>query len=242
VLVKDRFIATNSNMIGLVETKLPVMKGKGTKLEKWLSNGNMSWIEVPSRKQNSGGLFLAWDNHYFSKTKSSEGDIWIFVEGRLIQENMDVSFLLVYAPNAMEDRSPFYKELKELSISHPLMVFDDFNEIRKLGERKNNCNTAPTPGMIEFEAWINDMKLFEIPVSRINFTWYSLSHKNDKASWIDRVFVHKEWNEHFKIIKVWGLETSRSDHSYILIVCNSKDLILFPFIETLLSTIKLSIF
>jgi hypothetical protein len=33
-------------MIGLVETKLPYMKG--TKLDKWLrSDDNMSWIELP---------------------------------------------------------------------------------------------------------------------------------------------------------------------------------------------------
>lgn len=95
----------------------------------------------------------------------------------------------------------------------------DFNEIRSLGERKG-C-TRRDKGMLEFNNFIEELELFDVPMHGRQFTW---SNSEDGGRWnrIDRVLLSSEWIEKFKL-KLWGLPRGVSDHCPLLLMEDGRD-------------------
>lgn len=99
------------------------------------------------------------------------------------------------------------------SISMPLMMFGDFQEVLEPEEIIGNEVTSQ--GMKDFQHCIAEMNLVELPLLDGQFTWYD--YENKHASRVDRVFVDQEWLEHFKVLKLRGLERSVADHRPLLV-------------------------
>ena len=141
------------------------------------------------------------------------------VEGKLIQEGIDVSFLLVHAPSCSQERFDLWRDLMNLkkSISTPLMMFGDFQEVLEPEEIIGNEVTSQ--GMKDFRHCIAEMNPVELLLLDGKFTWYDYANK--RVSRTDRVFVDQEWLEHFKVLKLRGLERSLSDHCPLLVQSGS---------------------
>ena len=213
----------NPIVLGLVDTRhsrLTDEKVKGW----WKKEDNVSWVDVPetcSNDKKSGGLVFSWNELLFSKSKVLTNKRYILVEGKLIQERIDVSFLLVHAPSCSQERFDLWKDLMNLkkSISTPLMMFGDFNEVLEPEEIKGNEVT--TQGMKDFRHCIGELNLVELPLLDKKFTWYV--YDNNCASRTDRFFVDQEWLEHFKVLNLRGLERMVADHRPLLVQFGSVD-------------------
>jgi len=89
------------------------------------------------------------------------------------------------------------------------MMFGDFQEVLEPGEIKGNEVTSQ--GMKDFRRCINE------PFR----CWTESSHGMTMT--IDRVFVDHEWLEHFKVLKLRGLERMVADHRPLLVQSGSVD-------------------
>lgn len=100
----------NSVVMGLVDTrrsKLTEVTVKGC-LKK---EDNLSWVDVPKsffKDKKSGGIMFTWNELYFTISKTLPNKRWLLVEGNLIKERIDVSFLLVSEPSCRKEREIIY--------------------------------------------------------------------------------------------------------------------------------------
>ncbi|KAK1379921.1 hypothetical protein POM88_026665 [Heracleum sosnowskyi] len=96
----------------------------------------------------------------------------------------------VYAPYGTQEKLALWQDFRRISAlldSSPTIFIGDVNEVRFQMER-SNCNTRPRE-MREFNNWIEDSNLLEIPLENANFTWIG---PNDKRSRLDRAFSNSE--------------------------------------------------
>nr|ABD32493.2 hypothetical protein MtrDRAFT_AC147482g45v2 [Medicago truncatula] len=110
------------------------------------------------------GLVFSWNELLFSESKILTYKRYILVEGKLIHEGIDVSFLLVHAPSCSQERFDLWRDVMNLkkSISMPLMMFGDFQEVLEPEEIIGNEVTSQ--GMKDFQHCIAEMNLVELPL------------------------------------------------------------------------------
>lgn len=98
----------------------------------------------------------------------------------------------------------------------------DFNVARFIGER------APREGyystMEEFDQFIINSNLIEIPLSNREFTWCN-NRESPSFSLLDRLFVSDEIGDKFPICRVSGLPYTLSDHCPIILTCDVIELL-----------------
>ena len=127
----------------------------------------------------------------------------------------------IYAPNEKRARAEVFNELGGLkqSCQFPWVVGGDFNEVKRISERKG-CTRA-TSGMRTFVNFISAMDLVDLPLVGRRFTW-SNKQKNEKWSKLDRFLVSVEWIDYFKCVQK-GLPRMLSDHCPLLLAGDEID-------------------
>lgn len=116
--------------MGLVDTRRSKLTEETVKgcLKK---EDNLSWVDVPKsffKDKKSGGIMFTWNELYFTISKTLPNKRWLLVEGNLIKERIDVSFLLVSEPSCRKERDNLQSDLLNLrkTISNPLVVMGKF--------------------------------------------------------------------------------------------------------------------
>ncbi|GKV01533.1 hypothetical protein SLEP1_g14082 [Rubroshorea leprosula] len=69
--------------------------------------------------------------------------------------------------------------------------------------------------MLEFDEFINECGLVDLPLIRRKFTWYQSNGAS--MSRLDRFLLSKEWCLNWENVKQWGLNHSLSDHCPIVL-------------------------
>ncbi|GMI67867.1 hypothetical protein HRI_000456000 [Hibiscus trionum] len=121
----------------------------------------------------SGGLISCWDDTFFSFKRSIIHSRYIVCIGTLLNLNLEVALVNIYAPNDCSERRCVWAELKDLvqQLSIPVLIGGDFNVIRKRSEKMGvHCNKK---AMEEFDEFIEDLALIDLPLSGGDFTWCS---------------------------------------------------------------------
>ncbi|WMV58328.1 hypothetical protein MTR67_051713 [Solanum verrucosum] len=80
----------------------------------------------------------------------------------------------------------------------PWAICGDFNVTRYISEKKN-C-TVRTRGMKEFFDFIEDMKLVDLQLEDVTYTWFK-GDQQEAASRIDRILISEEWDDKFQNLK-----------------------------------------
>ncbi|GLU23474.1 hypothetical protein SLE2022_394740 [Rubroshorea leprosula] len=89
----------------------------------------------------------------------------------------------------------------------------DFNAVRNEQERKGGMSIRRE--MPEFDEFINECGLVDLPLIGRKFTWY---HSNGASmSRLDRFLLSEEWCLNWENVKQWGLNRSLSDHCPIVL-------------------------
>ena len=79
----------------------------------------------------------------------------------------------VYGPQRMDDKLRFLDSLMELRDRHvdvPWILCGDFNMIKSLSEKKGGTRTL-SKDSLEFQTFIDNMKLVDTDMSNGLFTW-----------------------------------------------------------------------
>ncbi|XP_028121122.1 uncharacterized protein LOC114318425 [Camellia sinensis] len=224
-------------------------KGKGGCLKKqpW-RNWSLNKLLMKIVSWNIGGLwriekrkrvkeFLMHKKVYmvmFQETKRS-GILEHFVKS--LWPNDMVGFMTVDADDNVEATkivSPFQEYEKEvmenfgqfkIQVPQAQCIGGDFNEVRTIAKRKG-C-TKRDGGMNEFNEFINDLEIVDVPMIGRKYTWCN-SQEGERWSKLDGFLVNTEWLEWFSF-KLWGLSRLLSDHCPIILMEDVRDLEPKPF-------------
>ena len=119
---------------------------------------------------NSGGIIFIWDKNKFHCESWIGEQNFLAVVGKWVGVDGLVGFVNVYAPNSNIERRSIWDKLHTLILQEEVRwcIFGDFNEVRCAEERLNtNLNQR---GMEEFNEFIRDNGLLEIPMMGQKFT------------------------------------------------------------------------
>lgn len=141
-------------------------------------------------------------------------------------ENLSATLINVYAPNSPSEQKLVWEEISKLrgSFSSPWIMGGDFNSIRGRSERSNCIGLLC--GMKEFNSFIEECELLDLPLSGKKFTWFG---PNNKMSRLDHFFVDAFWMVRYHDLLQLGLGRSVSDRIPILLFNSSVDWGLRPF-------------
>ena len=71
---------------------------------------------------------------------------------------------IIYGYHETSENTRLWQELLDMKANSDVLLFlmGDFNEVRQLEERKRSTNV--TNNMVDFDTWINNMGLIELPI------------------------------------------------------------------------------
>ncbi|XP_028125261.1 uncharacterized protein LOC114322196 [Camellia sinensis] len=168
----------------------------------------------------AGGLICIWDPDFFHLSDCCCTRSFILLSGK-IQNSFDCVIINIYASNDVVRRKELWVTLLNLkhSFPKPWCLGGDFNEIRTVGERIGvSCRDR---GMKEFNQFIDNCELVDVPMIGRKFTWCNALDGN-KWSRIDRFLISPEWLVRFKLI-LWGLPRTVSDHCPLVLMEDGRD-------------------
>ncbi|KAF7810342.1 reverse transcriptase [Senna tora] len=98
----------------------------------------------------------------------------------------------------------------------PWIIFGDFNQIRKASEKLSRCSTSR--GSEDFDNFINQSTLIDIPSKGPLFTWSNNRHSEDLV-WekLDRFLSNIKWADIYLNSLVDVMPIAASDHAPILL-------------------------
>ena len=101
-------------------------------------------------------------------------------------------------------------------------MLGDFNSIRRPGERFTSGHSlAEDNSSREFNEWIEDLEVLEVPWLGRNFTWYRPNGAS--RSRLDRFLISHEWLEKWPNSIQTALARNFSDHCPIVLRSNEID-------------------
>ncbi|GJS57179.1 RNA-directed DNA polymerase, eukaryota [Tanacetum coccineum] len=164
---------------------------------------------------NSGGILCAWDPHCFNKKSHTLSDYFAIVRGVWISTNVDVLFVVVYAPNERKEKRAVWEYLH--SVVHnwdgEVIMMGDFNEVRYPSDRFGSVFHAQDAEV--FNSFIFNSGLVEVPLGGCNYTWCHKTAK--KMSKLDRFLMTENMLIVHPHLSAITLDRHLSDHRPILL-------------------------
>ncbi|GJZ28672.1 RNA-directed DNA polymerase, eukaryota [Tanacetum coccineum] len=163
----------------------------------------------------SGGILCVWDSNAFRRSSTTVSDYFVMVRGVWRQNEKNVLFIAIYAPQDVKEKSMLWDYLM-LEISRwkgEVVVMGDFNEVRYSSDRYGSVFNVQ--GANAFNSFISNAGLVEVSLGGCSFTW---CHKSAmKMSKLDRFLVSDSILNLFPHISAITLERYLSDHRPILL-------------------------
>ncbi|GKV17660.1 hypothetical protein SLEP1_g28131 [Rubroshorea leprosula] len=163
----------------------------------------------------SGRLLCVWNSKAINVKHVWEGENFIGIQGVWIVENVAVNVVNVYCPCQLAGKRILWLELKILVLQSGGMwsIVGDFNAVQKVEEKIGSSRLTIEMG--EFDNFIRDSGLIDIPLVGRKLTWYQIGGKF--MSRIDRALLSEEWLSKWGEATQWGLSRIVSDHCPILL-------------------------
>ncbi|GKD47296.1 RNA-directed DNA polymerase, eukaryota, partial [Tanacetum coccineum] len=117
-----------------------------------------------------GGIILIWDARVFTCKEAIGDERFIVVRGSWKGKNEDVFLVCIYGPHVSRQKMSLWDRLTRLMNrwNGAWCIFGDLNVVRSIDDRLNSqVNIKET---IEFNDFVNDRRLVEIPIGGRNFT------------------------------------------------------------------------
>ena len=193
--------------MGLVERKH--RKPFQSRLKRLWGNDEYDFCEIFASNTNSGGIIAVWDKQSFNASVKHTGCRWVLIEGCIKNYNFECCVGVIYGHNDRLGRLAMFDEIKAkvVNINKPILLMGDFNVILHSGERTGAVTCARS--MRHFSKWINELRLLDIPLHGVRFTW----RRNESKSRLDRALCDHEWLRKFPNMNLMGLCRSFSDHN-----------------------------
>ena len=156
-------------------------------------DAKVKW-ELQPTINNAGGLLCIWSDVAF-KVEKVTGNGFIYLEGTWAGDGGKVTIINIYSPCDIASKRILRDEIKQLRAANNrglCCILGDFNCIRRQSERVGVCQRIRNGGnMKEFNDWIADLDVEDVPSVSRKFTWYRPN--GTSKSKIDRVLVSTDW-------------------------------------------------
>ncbi|KAH1197534.1 putative ribonuclease H protein [Glycine max] len=170
--------------------------------------------EMQPAINSAGGILCMWTESIFKLQNKVTGNGFILLEGVCNREDMKICIVTVYSPCDINNKRllwDYVKQLKQASQVRLWCVLGDFNCIRNPNERIGKSDRlVGDNSMQEFNEWIEDMELLEVPNVGRQYTWFRPN--GESKSRLDRALISPEWRD-----------TWPENHCPILIKANNVD-------------------
>lgn len=174
------------NFVFIQETK---MESLNPKFLKSLWNENGITTSLSPSIGNSGGLITLRQEDYFAVESMRIKRNWIALCRSILSLNFKVCIINVYNPCDPDERVVIWSQLTKYwsLINLPSLFLRDFNEVLQPNERGSHI--VSQKGIDDFQSFIENTQLTEIPPSNGWFTWFQGASKSK----LDRLLINPEW-------------------------------------------------
>ena len=183
----------------------------------------VSWEMLPAISL-AGGILCLWSDKSFRLQRKITGNGFILMVGEWVQEAQLVTLVTIYSPCDIHNKRILWNTVKQLRHSMDgglWCILRDFNSIRSPDERFTNVQSLPEDSCIkEFNEWIDDLEVLEVPWLGRKFTWYRPNGAS--RSRLDRFLVSHDWLLRWPSSIQATLARNFSDHCPI--VLRSKEI------------------
>ncbi|GKV51190.1 hypothetical protein SLEP1_g57860 [Rubroshorea leprosula] len=216
--IRDLVVKERVDFLAIQETKLAGVDKKICRAV-WGSE-DFEWVAKDACGM-SGGMLCLWNPKVLTMSRIIEGENFIGIEGIWGTEATPVSIINVYSPCQLSGKRSLWEELKKLVSGRGgnWCIAGDFNAVRKTEERKGSRGISSE--MREFDSFIREADLIDIPLVGRKFTWYQAS--GQYMSRIDRFLLSEGWLSKWSDTRQWGLRRTISDHCPILLKFQQVD-------------------
>ncbi|XP_071677171.1 uncharacterized protein [Lolium perenne] len=212
-LVRDSVASALPSVMCFQESKLSHLDA--AKARSFLP-ATLADFAVVDANGSRGGLVTAWDGRMLSLSNTIARVFSLTTTLSSTTTDLSLTVTNVYAPADHSLTSQFVDEMLALLplVSGPWIILGDFNLIRHPSEKNNanfNQNLADA-----FNAIINAMALFELPLLDRRFTW-SNGQQDPVLARLDRAFFNHEWDVTFPDSALTSRPRPTSDHVPLLV-------------------------
>ena len=193
-------------------------------------HSDFDWKWFPA-VNTAGGLLCVRNNNNFQVDIKIAERGFIMLEGVWLVESQRVVVANIYASCELESKRQLWQRLylmKNQSQVQCWCLVGDFNCIKHPAERMGStlCN-ADTNLIAEFNEWLAEMEVDDIPCLGKPFTW--VRPNGSCKSKLDRVLVFDDWVSKWPDSSLHNLERNYSDHCPIILNSKNIDWGLKPF-------------
>ncbi|XP_028083295.1 uncharacterized protein LOC114284558 [Camellia sinensis] len=179
----------------------------------------MEFMAVDS-EASAGGLLSIWNPEVFQLLDCCCHRNFLLILG-IALSSFECVFINVYGPNDVSKRALLWDTIINIrtSFQKPWCMGGDYNEIRNIEDRRG-C-VRRDRGMLEFNNFIDQLELVEVPMLGSRFTWCN-SMEGERWSKIDRFLLDAIWLEKFRF-QMWGLPRLVSEHCPLLLMEDKRN-------------------
>ncbi|XP_057458406.1 uncharacterized protein LOC130749124 [Lotus japonicus] len=182
-------------------------------------DSNFEWKAVQAINRG-GGLVTVWNSSSFTIEECVEGRGFLGLIGTWKKSQQKCVLVNVYSPCDMAGKRALWSDLRAWRGTCQELawcVAGDFNAVRDEEERRGvvGVSTSQRIEMQEFNAFIADMDLVDLPLAGRKFTWRRPN--NQASSRIDRFLVSEEWCVRWPNCSQLALHRDVSDHCPLLL-------------------------
>ncbi|XP_050222649.1 uncharacterized protein LOC126672737 [Mercurialis annua] len=199
--IRNMVSTNNLSFIGLLESKKEVV-GEFLVSKLW-PNLDYKFDFIPSVGA-SGGILLIW-NSMMNNVSTSKGHRCIVLD--FLFDAVPCRHILIYASNVASERMVFWRDIQAfLCFPGTILISGDFNETLSPEDRLHGAGF--TPSMVAFRDFVNNAKLFDLPLQGRSFTWQN-SHSRSR---IDRCLISAAASSAWPNMSLLALPRGQSDH------------------------------
>lgn len=213
--IRDLIVREKIEMVLLQETK--VQEVEHSLCNSLWGDSSCDWRMSPA-VNSAGGLLCIWNKDAFELLDCTVNQSFIILVG--IWGDKHHVIANVYAPCDREGKRAVWRELQQWKQGCTIdswCIGGDFNAVRAAHERRGEANVLNygRRDMEEFNEFISQMELLDLPIAGKRFTWYRPNGKS--MSRIDRFLISGAWLTYWPESSQLVLGRELSDHCPLLL-------------------------
>ncbi|KAL8468699.1 hypothetical protein ACS0TY_031769 [Phlomoides rotata] len=213
--IKRMIKENDMDMCCIQETKLEQMDTR-LGFELW-PGGEFDWVWRDAEGR-SGGLISIWNRKVFEKTSTWNTKGLLVVNGRWLEDNVEMVIINVYAPCLFSEKAQLWDLINLVLEQNPeakICAAGDYNSIRDVEERNGRGGGIDQRDIRLFDEFISASGLVDLKLWGRKYTWY----KPDGSckSKLDRIMVNEDWLVWRPDLKLKSLGRSISDHCPLIL-------------------------
>lgn len=142
----------------------------------------------------SGGLITLWNDEKFVCSSQWHMAGAVVINGFWSRERLNCCIINVYGLKSIEERADLWDRIRTVTDQNNdlcVCVVGDFNSVRCSSERRGSSDAVCRKEIEDFDGFIEEAKLIDLPLHGRRFTWYKPN--GQCKSRLDRMLINEEW-------------------------------------------------